>query len=1442
MFSRFLLKSAASASLNLRKEFICALAKKWPHEYRLLCQPMKYSPSALHRLVNLREEELPSSILLTNNLLLDAQSRLQTSERYDRRDYVELNRGMSSALSLFYILRGDCHPELVEGQKEESALSKELYQQLHAEFQDLFKQDELWDEQMLDVLFYAVLFNDLGKNIELKKILHELYQKNDQDHDLILRNALQIDGLLKDFSLFNPAQQHCLRTMWHGGFNPSSFDTLEYPLSLCAHWVMSFGRAAKGRSNLYLAMKKIEILADIAGVQGNTSKGAINLTRPVVEKFNKSFAMLKQLFAVYQQHIDAGITDDLLIHADIEQKLKALLLDYAKKLGIVADDQEFAPRDVLVLRVSKMLGINEPEKISLIVAALKKIEEQHPESYELLLQEFSWTQDAVKPTLWLECIPKFLWLMSNGCNFDLLDKDSVPNSIARRENGLYAGLLIVSNILKTIRDSNRYEELYAFEENELTRVSSDKAQKPAIALFVAYELVQFAQKASALNLDEQSRQEGINGLKSLWGEGVSLEGRSIKIYKAPEAIPQSSVVARLGSFFDSQSIPPEVLSKQQQEWFELITKETNEHCDYLASIGLEDRASYFKVKLFVYRDLVLSALDMTRFKQTMPLPERVLSFDPQEKNTLFVDSESTAKDQEQEINRALKVRLYPTIQRLIKEHGASIFLGSNIELQAYTTLAKEKLIIEIEVPSSVKFYIALDNTGRIKVYIAGLVSHENLMQQLITLKLAGIDLRNIAIRGDTQHYKTVCRDDLADFQKQAAPYLAKRNVLIVAGCSLEETVCNTLEQIFIGKITKNKFSGQLVSLTYVQSQHAPNLGFIVLNLNYGEICEEQISIILEQFNCVAVFSGSAAGYIPTEAQEQLPEIGSRISVDVARHDSGELVVLNEKSKSVHLHVPTIFIETFDWLKQAKELGASTVDVETFYVLRAIQKYKKENPQASLHHDVGVFISDYVGEKPLRGYKNVFAHYPEVLQHFVNQALVANITAPYNHNRLSVPSFSSKYFELHPEKRSVSAELRNEAVVDAIGQLWDKAEFAKRVHTPVAIGAVKNTERFTTQAVQRCIHLPIKLPGSNIRIPKEYQSFADELQQMFDFEASINPKWGELYAYLTVDQGFVPRANSQRVPGPHVDGIPRDRDNPGAQLIDHAYLVTNAIPTMFYAQQFDMSAYDPKIHHFFAIFRALCDESRTMMVKPFEIMLMNAYSVHTPTQTQEDVNRTFIRLEFSTLKFDRKGNSINPYFAEDDAFPEYPFDYIPRPIPAHLFVPPSVYLDKPITNEDYTHESIDRFGRASMQAIFTQNPRVKLKQSDYKNLELLAKDMMSEENQGIVVCHRGIPHAFCLYKIENKTVKLHTLFTLMGGKGQELLFHMMNNLQKLADKLSLQAGLKEGETPITLVMNENNEKMLYFFLRAARLAKIEVNIEREESQSLLELTSPPGMMS
>lgn len=107
------------------------------------------------------------------------------------------------------------------------------------------------------------------------------------------------------------------------------------------------------------------------------------------------------------------------------------------------------------------------------------------------------------------------------------------------------------------------------------------------------------------------------------------------------------------------------------------------------------------------------------------------------------------------------------------------------------------------------------------------------------------------------------------------------------------------------------------------------------------------------------------------------------------NEDSEIVRLEEyvpsQAERLHLQVPSIFIETYDWLKKKKKIGSS-VDVETFYIMRAIQHYKKQNPHSTITAHCGYFVSDYVGEQPLREYSKVYLKYQEVLADFLNSIL------------------------------------------------------------------------------------------------------------------------------------------------------------------------------------------------------------------------------------------------------------------------------------------------------------------------------------------------------------------------------------------------------------------------------------------------------------------------
>ncbi|MBA3603874.1 MAG: hypothetical protein H0W50_09615 [Parachlamydiaceae bacterium] len=63
-----------------------------------------------------------------------------------------------------------------------------------------------------------------------------------------------------------------------------------------------------------------------------------------------------------------------------------------------------------------------------------------------------------------------------------------------------------------------------------------------------------------------------------------------------------------------------------------------------------------------------------------------------------------------------------------------------------------------------------------------------------------------------------------------------------------------------------------------------------------------------------------------------------------------------------------------------------MDVETFYILKAIQDHRSNNNDEIVTADCGCFVSDYVGDQALREYSKVYHHYEEALSKFLENSV------------------------------------------------------------------------------------------------------------------------------------------------------------------------------------------------------------------------------------------------------------------------------------------------------------------------------------------------------------------------------------------------------------------------------------------------------------------------
>lgn len=234
---------------------------------------------------------------------------------------------------------------------------------------------------------------------------------------------------------------------------------------------------------------------------------------------------------------------------------------------------------------------------------------------------------------------------------------------------------------------------------------------------------------------------------------------------------------------------------------------------------------------------------------------------------------------------------------------------------------------------------------------------------------------------------------------------------------------------------------------------------------------------------------------------------------------------------------------------------------------------------------------------------------------------------------------NNYYSIAPNRFRYPVD-KNHVIVKSVGQIFDKKNFST-MHLPMVLGNV-NQQRFSKREDIRILDMPIKMIGSDYRIPSSLRRFRKVLQKMINFEHEINRDVDQYYAYLTIDQSFAFTGTTHRNSGCHVDGFQGSRIV-NKLPINRSYIVYDQLPTVFYRQGFESSHLDEKTDNFFLSFDDQAVESKRVTFDPYQILLMHAYTVHRSEVASHHMYRTFFRLSFDTLQFDRLGNTHNPFF-------------------------------------------------------------------------------------------------------------------------------------------------------------------------------------------------------
>ena len=266
---------------------------------------------------------------------------------------------------------------------------------------------------------------------------------------------------------------------------------------------------------------------------------------------------------------------------------------------------------------------------------------------------------------------------------------------------------------------------------------------------------------------------------------------------------------------------------------------------------------------------------------------------------------------------------------------------------------------------------------------------------------------------------------------------------------------------------------------------------------------------------------------------------------------------------------------------------------------------------------------------------------------------------YRGKHYTVPEFAGAGYRLTPRSEPQDLDLPTDSpILQRLGTTWDLENF-KTPRRPVQLGIVPEEERarIAGPGMPRTLDLPIKFPGSDFRVPQEFAQLRWLIQRVADLEAAINPRcYDEYYCYMTVDQGTVRAGSLQREAPCHVDGFQGARWDPPVR-INHTFTVSDVLPTAYYVQPFDLDALDVARHNAFWEMNRQVAATRSAHewhAAPWELTLMDAYTVHRGAEAEVDTPRVWVRLSFEVRIFDRLGNAHNPLF-------RYDWEMVPRDI-------------------------------------------------------------------------------------------------------------------------------------------------------------------------------------
>ena len=309
-----------------------------------------------------------------------------------------------------------------------------------------------------------------------------------------------------------------------------------------------------------------------------------------------------------------------------------------------------------------------------------------------------------------------------------------------------------------------------------------------------------------------------------------------------------------------------------------------------------------------------------------------------------------------------------------------------------------------------KYYLFAnrENPNLNKIVILGVGNETKLNHLLLQLKLSKVDLNKVVIRGNIEDALYENQQKLKDIIENLegeidTVFMGNRSLILVEFAkkkypkemksALNENDAEKIAEKLLQK--KNKLKTYIIGegvykFSYFEWQIGnKNLGIIGCRMPNGSLARIATEAFIKKGIRHFIMLGAGGSL------SSLSTVGSYQLINSATHNNNiiSLSELNVKKMKLELSdIPLLengnnitldspLVETRSWLSKVRNIKLTSVDVETYHIIKGFENSQKFGKKAKIEILAGLFISDVVGDCPLIEKiktRNTWSHLPKFL--------------------------------------------------------------------------------------------------------------------------------------------------------------------------------------------------------------------------------------------------------------------------------------------------------------------------------------------------------------------------------------------------------------------------------------------------------------------------------